>query len=163
MLQRDSAGVPGGVVEKLRGHAGADAGREGFSGDCIWMVYLMGRHSSNSSVTMSSSTLPSGYTHLPRSVYLCVHLLYLCVSQCIYMRYTNGLFVPAQVQLSLYTYLSSEFIGTATIYTTIRRVGTVLQLMHTLKYYYWATNPLECSGITPKGLGMFMVKPNSCI
>uniref|UniRef100_A0A671WUJ7 Neurobeachin n=1 Tax=Sparus aurata TaxID=8175 RepID=A0A671WUJ7_SPAAU len=59
---------------------------------------------------------------------------------------------PAKVQLSLYTYLSSEFIGTATIYTTIRRVGTVLQLMHTLKYYYWAINPLECSGIAPKGL-----------
>ncbi|XP_037544228.1 neurobeachin [Nematolebias whitei] len=59
---------------------------------------------------------------------------------------------PAKVQLSLYTYLSSEFIGTATIYNTIRRVGTVLQLMHTLKYYYWAINPLECSGITPKGL-----------
>ncbi|KAI4813914.1 hypothetical protein KUCAC02_003135 [Chaenocephalus aceratus] len=59
---------------------------------------------------------------------------------------------PAKVQLSLYTYLSSEFIGTATIYTTIRRVGTVLQLMHTLKYYYWAINPLECSGINPKGL-----------
>uniref|UniRef100_A0AAX7VLY3 Neurobeachin a n=1 Tax=Astatotilapia calliptera TaxID=8154 RepID=A0AAX7VLY3_ASTCA len=57
-----------------------------------------------------------------------------------------------RVQLSLYTYLSSEFIGTATIYTTIRRIGTVLQLMHTLKYYYWAINPLECSGITPKGL-----------
>uniref|UniRef100_A0A8C6LPS8 Neurobeachin n=1 Tax=Nothobranchius furzeri TaxID=105023 RepID=A0A8C6LPS8_NOTFU len=59
---------------------------------------------------------------------------------------------PAKVQLSLYTYLSSEFIGTATIYNTIRRVGTVLQLMHTLKYYYWAINPLECSGISPKGL-----------
>lgn len=63
--------------------------------------------------------------------------------------------VHTQVQLSLYTYLSSEFIGTATIYTTIRRVGTVLQLMHTLKYYYWAINPLECSGISPKGLGKF--------
>eukprot|EP00063_Salmo_salar_P010373 XP_013985208.1 PREDICTED: neurobeachin-like [Salmo salar] len=24
--------------------------------------------------------------------------------------------------------------------------------MHTLKYYYWASNPLESSGITPKGL-----------
>ncbi|KAL4647760.1 neurobeachin isoform X7 [Arapaima gigas] len=59
---------------------------------------------------------------------------------------------PAKVQLSLYTYLSAEFIGTATIYSTIRRVGTVLQLMHTLKYYYWATNPQESSGITPKGL-----------
>uniref|UniRef100_A0AAQ4PAI8 Neurobeachin a n=1 Tax=Gasterosteus aculeatus aculeatus TaxID=481459 RepID=A0AAQ4PAI8_GASAC len=86
------------------------------------MVYRTEPLSSSSSVTMSSSTLPSGYTPLPRS------------------------------QLSLYTYLSSEFIGTATIYTTIRRVGTVLQLMHTLKYYYWAINPLECSGITPKGL-----------
>ncbi|XP_031427885.1 neurobeachin a isoform X12 [Clupea harengus] len=59
---------------------------------------------------------------------------------------------PAKVQLSLYTYLSAEFIGTATIYTTIRRVGTVLQLMHTLKYYYWASNPQESSGINPKGL-----------
>ncbi|KAF6084574.1 neurobeachin [Phyllostomus discolor] len=59
---------------------------------------------------------------------------------------------PAKVQLSLYTYLSAEFIGTATIYTTIRRVGTVLQLMHTLKYYYWAINPADSSGIAPKGL-----------
>lgn len=76
---------------------------------------------------------------------MCHYLLYkwMCVCVCI------------QVQLSLYTYLSSEFIGTATIYTTIRRVGTVLQLMHTLKYYYWAINPLECSGITPKGLGTY--------
>ncbi|XP_041654369.1 neurobeachin [Cheilinus undulatus] len=59
---------------------------------------------------------------------------------------------PAKVQLSLYTYLSAEFIGTATIYNTIRRVGTVLQLMHTLKYYYWAVNPADISGIMPKGL-----------
>uniref|UniRef100_A0A8C6N5E7 BEACH-type PH domain-containing protein n=1 Tax=Mus spicilegus TaxID=10103 RepID=A0A8C6N5E7_MUSSI len=59
---------------------------------------------------------------------------------------------PAKVQLSLYTYLSAEFIGTATIYTTIRRVGTVLQLMHTLKYYYWVINPADSSGIAPKGL-----------
>ncbi|XP_056650719.1 neurobeachin isoform X2 [Monodelphis domestica] len=59
---------------------------------------------------------------------------------------------PAKVQLSLYTYLSAEFIGTATIYTTIRRVGTVLQLMHTLKYYYWVINPADSSGISPKGL-----------
>ncbi|XP_069826018.1 neurobeachin isoform X2 [Dendropsophus ebraccatus] len=59
---------------------------------------------------------------------------------------------PAKVQLSLYTYLSAEFIGTATIYTTIRRVGTVLQLMHTLKYYYWVVNPADSSGINPKGL-----------
>lgn len=63
---------------------------------------------------------------------------------------------PLQVQLSLYTYLSSEFIGTATIYNTIRRVGTVLQLMHTLKYYHWASNPADSSGIAPKGLGEHM-------
>lgn len=60
---------------------------------------------------------------------------------------------PLQIQLSLYTYLSAEFIGTATIYNAIRRVGTVLQLMHMLKYYYWVINPAESSGITPEGLG----------
>ncbi|TKS82883.1 Neurobeachin Lysosomal-trafficking regulator 2 [Collichthys lucidus] len=53
---------------------------------------------------------------------------------------------------AIWIHTPAKFIGTATIYTTIRRVGTVLQLMHTLKYYYWAINPLECSGITPKGL-----------
>ncbi|XP_054650005.1 neurobeachin-like isoform X3 [Dunckerocampus dactyliophorus] len=62
------------------------------------------------------------------------------------------IYTPAKIQLSLYTYLSSEFIGTATICNTIRRGGTVLQLMHTLKYYYWAVNPADGSGITPKGL-----------
>ena len=67
---------------------------------------------------------------------------------------------PLQVQLSLYTYLSAEFIGTATIYNTIRRVGTVLQLMHTLKYYHWAVNPADSSGITPKGLGEYIYLSN---
>ncbi|XP_044286891.1 lipopolysaccharide-responsive and beige-like anchor protein isoform X2 [Varanus komodoensis] len=59
---------------------------------------------------------------------------------------------PAKVQLILYTYLSSEFIGTANIYNAIRRVGTVLLVMHTLKYYYWVVNPQDRSGIVPKGL-----------
>ncbi|XP_030168797.1 lipopolysaccharide-responsive and beige-like anchor protein isoform X3 [Lynx canadensis] len=59
---------------------------------------------------------------------------------------------PAKVQLTLYTYLSTEFIGTVNIYNAIRRVGTVLLIMHTLKYYYWAVNPQDRSGITPKGL-----------
>ncbi|KAM9314187.1 lipopolysaccharide-responsive and beige-like anchor protein isoform 2-T2 [Pholidichthys leucotaenia] len=59
---------------------------------------------------------------------------------------------PAKVQLTLYTYLSTEFISTVTIYNTIRRVGTVLQVMHTLKYYYWVVNPQDRSGIVPKGL-----------
>ncbi|XP_062992178.1 lipopolysaccharide-responsive and beige-like anchor protein isoform X2 [Elgaria multicarinata webbii] len=59
---------------------------------------------------------------------------------------------PAKVQLILYTYLSTEFIGTANIYNAIRRAATVLQAMHTLKYYYWVVNPQDRSGIIPKGL-----------
>ncbi|XP_030597808.1 lipopolysaccharide-responsive and beige-like anchor protein isoform X3 [Archocentrus centrarchus] len=59
---------------------------------------------------------------------------------------------PAKVQLTLYTYLATEFISTVTIYNAIRRVGTVLQVMHTLKYYYWVINPQDRSGIIPKGL-----------
>lgn len=58
-----------------------------------------------------------------------------------------------QVQLTLYTYLATEFISTVTIYNTVRRVGTVLQVMHTLKYYYWVINPQDRSGVVPKGLG----------
>ncbi|TKS80785.1 Lipopolysaccharide-responsive and beige-like anchor protein [Collichthys lucidus] len=53
---------------------------------------------------------------------------------------------------AIWIHTPAKFIGTATIYNTIRRVGTVLQLMHTLKYYYWAINPADSSGITPKGL-----------
>ncbi|KAK9540554.1 hypothetical protein VZT92_002998 [Zoarces viviparus] len=59
---------------------------------------------------------------------------------------------PAKVQMSLYTYLATEFISTVTIYNTIRRVGTVLQVMHTMKYYYWVINPQDRSGVVPKGL-----------
>ncbi|XP_062288944.1 lipopolysaccharide-responsive and beige-like anchor protein isoform X3 [Scomber scombrus] len=59
---------------------------------------------------------------------------------------------PPKVQLILYTYLATEFISTVTIYNAIRRVGTVLQVMHTLKYYYWVINPQDRSGVIPKGL-----------
>lgn len=62
-----------------------------------------------------------------------------------------------QVQISLYTFLANEFVGQASIYTNIRRVSTVLQLMHTLKYYYWIDNPESRSGIAPRGLGEFPV------
>ncbi|XP_049431595.1 neurobeachin isoform X4 [Epinephelus fuscoguttatus] len=85
-----------------------------------------------------------GLTHgAPLLKQLCDHILF---NAAIWIH------TPAKVQLSLYTYLSAEFIGTSTIYNTIRRVGTVLQLMHTLKYYHWAVNPADSSGITPKGL-----------
>lgn len=60
-----------------------------------------------------------------------------------------------QVQLKLYTYLASDFISDAQIYTNIRRVSSVLQSMHTLKYYYWVVNPKDRSGITPKGVGKY--------
>uniref|UniRef100_A0A8C1LXI6 Neurobeachin n=1 Tax=Cyprinus carpio TaxID=7962 RepID=A0A8C1LXI6_CYPCA len=86
----------------------------------------------------------NGLTHgVPLLKQLCDHILF---NAAIWIH------IPAKVQLSLYTYLSAEFIGTATIYNTIRRVGTVLQIMHILKYYYWAVNPAHISGITPKGL-----------
>ncbi|KAJ7995690.1 hypothetical protein DPEC_G00247190 [Dallia pectoralis] len=85
-----------------------------------------------------------GLTHgAPLLKQLCDHILF---NAAIWIH------TPAKVQLSLYTYLSAEFIGTATIYSTIRRIGTVLQLMHSLKYYYWTCNPEDMSGITPKGL-----------
>ncbi|XP_033486916.1 neurobeachin isoform X4 [Epinephelus lanceolatus] len=85
-----------------------------------------------------------GLTHgAPLLKQLCDHILF---NAAIWIH------TPAKVQLSLYTYLSAEFIGTSTIYNTIRRVGTILQLMHTLKYYHWAVNPADNSGITPKGL-----------
>ncbi|XP_055751898.1 neurobeachin-like isoform X2 [Salvelinus fontinalis] len=85
-----------------------------------------------------------GLTHgAPLLKQLCDHILF---NAAIWIH------TPAKVQLSLYTYLSAEFIGKATIYTTIRRIGTVLQLMHSLKYYYWACNPEASSAITPKGL-----------
>ena len=29
----------------------------------------------------------------------------------------------------------------------------MLQAMHTLKYYYWVSNPKDRSGIIPKGVG----------
>ncbi|XP_070330871.1 lipopolysaccharide-responsive and beige-like anchor protein isoform X2 [Odocoileus virginianus] len=86
------------------------------------------------------SNLPNG---MPLLKQLCDHVL---LNPAIWIH------TPAKVQLTLYTYLSTEFIGTVNIYNAIRRVGTVLLIMHTLKYYYWAVNPQDRSGITPKGL-----------
>lgn len=80
---------------------------------------------------------------MPLLKHLCDHIL---------LNPALWIHTPAKVQLTLYTYLSTEFIGTVNIYNAIRRVGTVLLIMHTLKYYYWAVNPQDRSGITPKGL-----------
>uniref|UniRef100_A0A8C1JRN3 Neurobeachin n=1 Tax=Cyprinus carpio TaxID=7962 RepID=A0A8C1JRN3_CYPCA len=86
------------------------------------------------------SNLPTGVLLLKQ---LCDHILF---------NPTIWIHAPAKVQLVLYTYLATEFISTVNIYNAIRRVGTVLQIMHTLKYFYWVVNPLDRSGITPKGL-----------
>ncbi|KAM8939045.1 lipopolysaccharide-responsive and beige-like anchor protein isoform 2-T2 [Pelodytes ibericus] len=59
---------------------------------------------------------------------------------------------PAKIQLALYTFMSTDFISTVNIYNAVRRTGTVLLVMHTLKFYYWTVNPLDRSGIIPKGL-----------
>ncbi|CAK1542794.1 unnamed protein product [Leptosia nina] len=59
---------------------------------------------------------------------------------------------PAAVQARLYCYLATDFLADAHIYGSVRRVSTVLQTVHTLKYYYWVVNPKTKSGITPKGI-----------
>ncbi|XP_065209719.1 neurobeachin isoform X2 [Planococcus citri] len=62
------------------------------------------------------------------------------------------IYTPAQVQIRLYSYLSTEFLADTQIYSNVRRVSTVLQTMHTIKYYYWVVNPRQKSGITPKAI-----------
>ena len=63
------------------------------------------------------------------------------------------IYVDAKLQLRLYCYLATEFLsgtnnpGTTTgnnansnsgiIFSEVRRISTVLQLLHSLKYYYW--------------------------
>nr|CAH0107648.1 unnamed protein product [Daphnia galeata] len=62
------------------------------------------------------------------------------------------IYATTEVQTRLYSYLATDFVHDTHIYTTVRRVSTVLQTVHTLKYYYWVVNPRSASGITPKGL-----------
>ncbi|CAD5116250.1 DgyrCDS5159 [Dimorphilus gyrociliatus] len=61
------------------------------------------------------------------------------------------IYSPYKVQLKLYSYLSTEFIQDAHIYSNIRRVSACLQSMHSLKYYYWVIHPLDRSGIHARG------------
>uniref|UniRef100_A0A6M2E108 Putative lysosomal trafficking regulator lyst n=1 Tax=Xenopsylla cheopis TaxID=163159 RepID=A0A6M2E108_XENCH len=62
------------------------------------------------------------------------------------------IYTSATVQARLYSYLATEFLSDTQIYSNVRRISTVLQTVHTLKYYYWVINPRTKSGITPKGL-----------
>ncbi|KAM3937835.1 lipopolysaccharide-responsive and beige-like anchor protein isoform 1-T1 [Leptodactylus fuscus] len=86
------------------------------------------------------STLQNG---IPLLKQLCDHIL---LNPAIWIH------TPAKVQLALYTYMSTDFISTVNIYNAVRRIGTVLLVMHTLKYFYWIVNPQDRSGIVPKGL-----------
>ncbi|XP_048826742.1 lipopolysaccharide-responsive and beige-like anchor protein [Brienomyrus brachyistius] len=74
---------------------------------------------------------------------LCDHILF---SPAIWIH------APAKVQRNLYAYLSTEFISTETIYSGTRKMGTALQVMHTIKYFYWVVNPEDRSGVMPRGL-----------
>jgi hypothetical protein len=64
------------------------------------------------------------------------------------------IYSPVPVQLRLYSYLATEFLSDTQIayQGSMRRVSTVLQTLHTLKYYYWVVNPRPKSGINPKGI-----------
>ncbi|XP_071977592.1 lipopolysaccharide-responsive and beige-like anchor protein isoform X2 [Engystomops pustulosus] len=86
------------------------------------------------------STLQNG---IPLLKQLCDHIL---LNPAIWIH------TPGKVQLALYTYMSTDFISTVNIYNAVRRIGTVLLVMHTLKYFYWIVNPQDRSGIVPKGL-----------
>ncbi|XP_037087488.1 LOW QUALITY PROTEIN: neurobeachin-like, partial [Pollicipes pollicipes] len=61
-------------------------------------------------------------------------------------------YAPVGVQTRLYGYLASDFLCDTHIYNSVRRVSTVLQTLHTLKYYYWVVNPRDKSGVTPKAV-----------
>ena len=65
---------------------------------------------------------------------------------------------PAPVQTRLYAYLATDFLSDTQIYSNVRRVSTVLQTMHTLKYYYWIVDPRDLTGITPKGTGNSIIE-----
>ncbi|XP_078481604.1 neurobeachin isoform X1 [Ciona intestinalis] len=73
---------------------------------------------------------------------------------CDYILFNPALWIHTKpvVQVALYTYLATEFVSSPTIQTNLRRVSTVLLLIHALKHYYWVENPLPRSGVIPKGL-----------
>ncbi|KAI5739638.1 hypothetical protein M8J77_021622 [Diaphorina citri] len=68
--------------------------------------------------------------------------------------FNPGLWIhaPAPVQSRLYAYLGTEFLADTAVYSNVRRVSTILQTMHTLKFYYWVVNPRLKTGVIPKGL-----------
>lgn len=61
-----------------------------------------------------------------------------------------------QVQMMLYEYLASEYIVLVPFQSNpLRRVSTVLQIMHSIKHFYWVVNPERLSAIKPRGTGTY--------
>ena len=63
-------------------------------------------------------------------------------------------YAPVDIQVQLFTYLSTDFSLNCPLFklSRVRRVSTVLQLLHMLKYHYWVTNPQAKSGVVARGL-----------
>lgn len=58
--------------------------------------------------------------------------------------------------MMLYEYLASEFIVLVPFQANpLRRVSTVLQLIHSIKHFYWVVNPQALSAIKPRGTGEY--------
>ena len=64
------------------------------------------------------------------------------------------IYAPVDIQVRLFTYLSTDFALNCPLFklSRIRRVSTVLQLLHMLKFYYWVSSPQAKSGVSPKGV-----------
>lgn len=88
-------------------------------------------------------TCPSGNTDL---------LLKQLLDHCLFNP-SLWIHTPAAVQTRLYGYLAADFLSDTQIYSNVRRVSTVLQTMHTLKFYYWIVDPRDLTGINSKGTG----------
>ncbi|VDO97897.1 unnamed protein product [Soboliphyme baturini] len=67
-----------------------------------------------------------------------------------------GLWIRAygQLQVRLFYYLSTDFAENAPIFNGVRKVTTIMQLLHALKFYYWILDPRDRSGILPKCSGL---------
>ena len=58
----------------------------------------------------------------------------------------------------LYEFLASEYIVLVPFQMNpLRRVSTILQLIHSIKHFYWVVNPEPLSAIKPRGTGKILL------
>lgn len=58
--------------------------------------------------------------------------------------------------MMLYEYLASDYLRLAPFsQNRVRRVSTVIQMLHSIKHFYWVKNPQELSAIIPRGTGLY--------